>query len=304
MLPHISAVICTHNRACYLRKALNSLLQQTLPPAQFEIVVVDNRSSDKTQEVVLEEFSDCTNLRYVYEPLLGLSQARNTGWQRALGEYVAYLDDDAIASPEWLEKILVSFEHIHPRPGVVCGKVEPIWENPRPLWVSDRLVGYFSVIDYSDKPIFLEDKYFCGANMAFPTEVLKESGGFNINLGRKGKNLLSNEELLLRKELQQLSYSIYYHPKVCVKHHVPPDRIAKRWLLTRAYWQGISNAALLLYLDPLSFSQKAVLISRSLKESYGVLKQLLRPITLSSSQKRVETMHKLCLKVGYIVGLR
>ena len=96
----ISAVICTHNRAAYLQKAIQSLIEQTLPKDQYEIIVVDNSSTDNTKQVVSrlqaaclrsQEKTDacglqleaCDLVRYVFEPVLGLSQARNTGWKAA-----------------------------------------------------------------------------------------------------------------------------------------------------------------------------------------------------------------------------
>ena len=92
----ISAVVCTHNRAAYLRKALQSLVDQTMAQELYEIIVVDNASTDGTKQVV-SEYSGASNLRCLYEPVIGLSRARNTGWGNARGEYVAYLDDDAVA---------------------------------------------------------------------------------------------------------------------------------------------------------------------------------------------------------------
>src|SRR5690349_21431211 len=129
MTIRISAIIPTYNRADYLGNAIQSLIEQTLPIEQYEILVIDNCSTDRTRQIVCEDFAHVPNLRYIYEPVLGLSQARNTGWQQARGDYVAYLDDDAIASSQWLEKILFTFRTVTPIPGCVGGKVEPIWET-------------------------------------------------------------------------------------------------------------------------------------------------------------------------------
>ena len=135
MTVRISAIVCTYNRSTYLRKALGSLVDQSLSKDQYEVIVIDNGSQDDTRQVI-DEFSWMPNLKYVYEPNLGLSQARNTGWRNAHGGYVAYLDDDAIACPRWLEKILEVFENVKPRPGCVGGKIEPRWELGHPLILS------------------------------------------------------------------------------------------------------------------------------------------------------------------------
>ena len=123
----ISVVIPTHNRARYLSLTIQSLLDQGLPRSDFEIIVVDNRSTDSTKQVI-DGFGGGDLVRYVFEPALGASRARNTGWGHARGRYVAFLDDDVIASPAWLENILGAFETLQPTPGCVGGRVDPIWE--------------------------------------------------------------------------------------------------------------------------------------------------------------------------------
>lgn len=140
----LSVIICTFNRAHYLRKAIHSLLKQTLPPETFEILVVDNGSTDETCQMMTEEFDSVTNLRYLYEPTPGLSHARNTGWKHAQGDYVAYLDDDAIAVSDWCHNILNVFKSYEIRPGCVGGRVAPIWESSCPHWVSVTMQHYLS----------------------------------------------------------------------------------------------------------------------------------------------------------------
>jgi glycosyltransferase involved in cell wall biosynthesis len=101
--PQISAIICTYNREEYLSAAIDSLLQQDF--YSYEVIVVDNASSDRTREIVGERLSN-PRLNYVYEPILGLSVARNTGAKEARSPILAYLDDDAVASPLWLKEFI------------------------------------------------------------------------------------------------------------------------------------------------------------------------------------------------------
>ena len=96
MKVEISVVICTHNRAGYLTKALQSLSAQSLNPDSYEVIVVDNGSTDNTREVY-ENIIGKTNWIYVHDPVVGLSHARNTGWGDAKGKFIAFMDDDAIA---------------------------------------------------------------------------------------------------------------------------------------------------------------------------------------------------------------
>ena len=119
----ISAIICTHNRAQYLGAAIDSLLAQTL--TNIEVIVIDNASTDATAEVVQTRLSDA-RLRYVYEAKLGLSTARNTGAQLAKGDILAYLDDDAEASPQWLASLLEVYEN-NDKIAIAGGKVTLLW---------------------------------------------------------------------------------------------------------------------------------------------------------------------------------
>lgn len=245
MSTRISAVICTHNRAAYLKKAIQSLVNQTLPKEQYEVIVVDNCSTDDTKAIV-EGFEPFGNLRYIYEPTLGLSQARNTGWQNARGEHIAFLDDDAIACPGWLERIVAAFETVHPRPGSVGGKVIPIWEIERPAWLPKGLEIALAIIDWADKPLYLTEKhqFLVGANVAYPREILEACGGFRTSLGRRGRNLLSNEEYFLERHLRKQNLGIYYDPQIYVYHHILAERLDKRWFYRRFFWQGVSNEIL------------------------------------------------------------
>mgnify|MGYP000170874964 CR=1 FL=1 len=240
----ISSIICTLNRADYLRKAIKSLVEQTLATESYEILVVDNGSSDATKQVVIEEFSQVQNLRYIYEPIMGLSQARNTGLANATGEYIAYLDDDAIASPQWLEKIVEVFDTVKPQLGCVGGKVEPIWEAPRPSWLPDQLMTYLTTLDYSKTPVNLDNTpcRLTGANIAFPKHLLQTLGGFQVDLGRRGNNLLSSEESFIQEQLLEKGYSCFYHPEIAVGHHIPASRLTKDFFVNRLYWEGVSKA--------------------------------------------------------------
>jgi len=244
MTVRISAVVCTHNRVPYLKKAIQSLLGQRLHRSAFEIIVVDNASTGNTKRVVDAYVGKIANFSYVYEPQLGLSQARNTGFRHAVGEFIAYLDDDAVASENWLSSALKAFDTTAPQVGCVAGKVDPIWEAPRPLWLPDELLPYLTVLNLSEKARFLANsELIVGTNMVFPRACLEKVGGFSSSLGRKGKRLLSNEELVLRKLLEQQGFRTYYEPKMCVGHYVARERLCKRWFTKRLFWQGVSEVA-------------------------------------------------------------
>ncbi len=309
MNKRISAVICTRNRATCLNKAIQSLVDQTLPQEQYEIIVVDNGSTDNTKAII-EGFEHFENLRYIYEPVLGLSQARNTGWQNACGKYVAYIDDDAIACPEWLERWGQTFDNVQPQPGSVGGKVIPVWEVERPTWLPKQGEDALAVVDWGDQSKFLieEHEHHVGCNVAYPREILQGCGGFNTNLGRKGTNLLSNDENLVRSYIRQHNLGIYYDPEACVEHHIPGQRLVKRFFYRRAFWQGISHEVLQ-YLETGQRESKWRYVRRAIMNTLSFVRWLIvflvfLPLLIRPANRanRFETKCGLCWWLGRIWG--
>ena len=242
-VPRISAVICTYNRVERLVLALDALHSQTLPWERFEIVVIDNASTDTTRRVCDEYQQRLPHLVYHYEPVQGLSTARNTGLRVAQGDYIAYLDDDAIPCANWLEDILDAFRTVEPQPEVVGGPIYPIWETEPPGWMHYYVQGYFTILDHGSKASwFPADEYPYGANMIYRRDVLRKYRGFSEALGRDGKSLLSDEERLLNLTIEADGGKFYYLPSASVQHWIPKERISRRWLLKRCYWQGRSGA--------------------------------------------------------------
>ena len=243
--PIVSVVIITHNRAEHLERSIASVLAQDSAGVPYELIVIDNASRDLTREVVDAKTRDFPNLKYVLEPRLGESHARNTGFQTAQCSLVAYLDDDAIANPGWLKQIPIAFAEAGADVACVTGRVDPIWGAPRPPWLHDDLLPLISAVDWSPAPGRLTDRQWpIGANVAFRREALYRVGGFSTKLGRRGPSLLSNAEILLYLQLTAHGYSSYYDPKLAVRHFVAPERLDKRWFRRRAYWQGVSDVIL------------------------------------------------------------
>jgi glycosyltransferase involved in cell wall biosynthesis len=242
-----TVAICTHNRAAYLALSLAGLGQQSLPAGQFEILVIDNCSTDGTRSVVDEFSRTLPNLRYIHEARLGLSYARNTAIHEARGRYLAYLDDDAIAEPQWLQALLAAFTTGgSQRIACVGGRIDPIWEVPRPAWLPDELLGYLTVVDWGSSGMALTPlrRYVAGANMAFDIQALREVGGFDALLTRTGGNLVSHDEILVERRLAAKGLGVYYEHDAAVRHHVPASRATKEWLCARVYADGFSDAVL------------------------------------------------------------
>ncbi|NEO71903.1 glycosyltransferase family 2 protein [Moorena sp. SIO3H5] len=239
--PLISAIICTHNREEYLGAAIDSLLQQDF--ADYEVIVVDNASSDRTRNIV-DQRLDNSRLNYVYEPVLGLSVARNTGAATASAAILAYLDDDAVASPRWLKTIYEAYQS-NEKLAIAGGKVTLLWPDgiTSPSWLSPDLAGNLGAYDLGETLIEIQNPGLTprGLNYSIRRTFLDKIGGFDVNLGRVGKNLLSNEELHMTELALQDGWQVAYLPDALVAHNVAPERINKRWFLNRGWWQGISE---------------------------------------------------------------
>ncbi|MEM9266326.1 MAG: glycosyltransferase family 2 protein [Cyanobacteria bacterium P01_F01_bin.13] len=238
----ISAIICTHNRAQYLGAAIDSLLAQTLK--NVEVIVVDNASTDATAEVVQRRLTD-PRLRYVYEPTLGLSMARNTGANAAKGDILAYLDDDAEASPQWLASLLEVYQN-NSKVAIAGGKVTLLWPpgiNQPPAWISEDLASGLGAYDLGNQVRYIKNPSLTprGLNYSLRKTFLDSVGGFDVNLGRVGKNLLSNEELHMTQLALKHGWHVVYVPNALAAHNVSPARLKPGWFLSRSWWQGISE---------------------------------------------------------------
>ncbi|MDJ0730196.1 MAG: glycosyltransferase family 2 protein [Crocosphaera sp.] len=239
--PQIAAIICTHNRDRYLGDAIQSLLAQE--GVNYEVLIVDNGSTDNTKEVV-EPFLSKSQIRYVYEPILGLSVARNRGATETTAPILAYLDDDAIASAQWL-RVLVDAYHQNEKLAIAGGKVTLIWPDKitPPAWISDGLAGGLGAYDLGEKEVAITNPQLTprGLNYSLRRSFLEKIGGFDANLGRVGNKLLSNEELFMTELALNQGWEVVYLPDALVAHNVAPERLQRSWFLRRSWWQGVSE---------------------------------------------------------------
>jgi glycosyltransferase involved in cell wall biosynthesis len=236
-----SVIVCTYNRSKLLSENLKSLIGQDFNEP-FEIIVVDNNSSDNTRQVV-RELAKAPPKKIIYsvEEKQGLSHARNKGIDLAGGEIIAFIDDDAIADKSWLSNLVSVYED--PNVGCAGGRVELEWQGARPDWLPVYRENYLGRLDYGEEIIELKfPKTPFGLNMSFRKAALNPSASFSPELGRSSTNLLSNEEVELCYKVEKAGWKIIYVPKALVKHKVHAERLVKSWFYHRSYWQGRSDA--------------------------------------------------------------
>jgi glycosyltransferase involved in cell wall biosynthesis len=233
--PLLSVVICTLNRASLLRLAIESVLAQEVIPDSFELIVVDNGSTDDTHAVVEQLSAERKNMRYVFEEKQGLSHARNRGWREARGEYVIYIDDECILPSGYLETALQIIQQHNP--DIFGGLIKAFYDYKKPNWVKKEYFSYF--LD-RNTGVLLKDEYVFGGNMGIRRDTLSRLGGFNINLGMKGNELAFSEEidLQLRAIECQPGLEIYYDSNLWLYHRVRKEKLKLEWLLRYHFSKG------------------------------------------------------------------
>jgi len=238
-----TVIICTYDRYDLLPKAVASLTRQTFPASKFEIVIVDNSPDPGRSSEVSEDYVGLSNLKWVIERKPGLSNARNVGIELARGEIVAFIDDDAIADSSWLDEMVSAFARFPAHAVAAGGQVIPIWEQPRPPWLHDKLLGYVSVVDWGGELRYAKPhEWVAGTNLAFRRDAVRDAGGFSVHLGRNRGSyaLLSNDETELIERMGSWGGRLLYVPEAKVQHLVPRERLTQAWFRRRVTWQAVS----------------------------------------------------------------
>ncbi len=222
----ISAVLCSYNRARFIIKAIESIFNQDFDKSLYEVIVVDNNSTEDVLGV-LEAYKQAHpgyNFKYFTEMQQGVAHARTRCVKEAKGEIVAFLDDDSEAQPGWLASMAGFFDE-HPETYSLGGKIVPYFLTDIPDWYSKYFFGLVGNFDLGPKVKQLtKERYPCGANMAFRRKVFDEIGYFNALLGRSGTGLLATEEKDIYKRVLAAGHDVYYLPHVWVKHAVEANK--------------------------------------------------------------------------------
>ena len=242
-----TVLICTYNRGGYLADTLDSLA--AMPPAPgftWEVLVVDNNSSDETRAVVESRMAHFpVPLKYLFEAKQGKSNALNTGMSAAQAAIIVFTDDDVKVGPAWIAEAvapLLQRQDID----YTGGPVRPIWGAPTPHWLdaSGNLGGTIAVKDHGPREfIFEEDrKTPLGVNMAVRRSLIERIGGFRPDLGRNGKALLGQEQAEFFYRTREAGARGLYVPGMVLDHVVPASRLTRSYFRRWWYWKGVSHA--------------------------------------------------------------
>lgn len=241
--PLVSVIICTYNREKYLPLTLHSLKNQTVDKKKYEIIIVNNNSTDKTEEIskrFIEENPDL-NIKYVVETQRGLSAARNRGIKESDGEIIIFIDDDAEVTPNYVEEA-VKFFQTYDDVDAMGGKIIPKYEDGKePEWMSIFLWGLVTKSDWGNKiRKYPYSKYPPGCSMSFRKKIFDEIGVFNESL------TLRCDDKFIFKQMDKFKKKYLYNPDFIVFHNIDKNRLTNESIKKISYLVGIGERIRLL----------------------------------------------------------
>ena len=244
-----SIIIPTHNRAEILQRCLHCICELENPDEDWEVLVLNNNSTDNTEEIINSYRKRLPNLRYFQATDPGLHVGRNLGCDKAKGKILCYIDDDSFVSEGWLKGIEMAFRE--PEVVLVGGPCLPQYEIEPPAWLNNmwniteegRTLGSLSLIDVGNEQRWISPYYVYGCNLNIRRDILEELGGFHPDA--MPKELLryrGDGETFVSRSIIESGYKAVYSPGAKIHHLVPASRATKKYFCHRAYIQGISSS--------------------------------------------------------------
>lgn len=292
-----SVIIATYNRADSLRETLASQAKLSTKD-EWELIVVDNNSTDHTRAVVEETARNFpVELRYLFEAEQGKFAALNQAILASRGEIIATTDDDAFAEPDWLDRAAEGLERFGC--DFVGGKVLPVWGGPRPRWLPNRPGIHWAVIallDLGPEPVEFGSKgvpWPLGVNEVTRRDAFTRVGLFDNRLGRKAGTLRNQANREWHLRAREAGIRGFYIPEMVVHHVIPTDRLTKSYFRRWLYWHGISRAILYEKLGvDMEAPDNSELDFSKVPHIAGVSRYLYRSFQRSFSGMLRETIHR------------
>jgi glucosyl-dolichyl phosphate glucuronosyltransferase len=239
----LDVIVPTYNRADLLKLTLESLLTAAVPTGlEVNVTVVDNNSKDSTKVLVQsfqERFGD--RIRYHFESKQGRSHALNAGITATTGDLVGMIDDDEEIDSTWYQTIFAAFNS--KRLDFIGGPYRPRWAIPVPEWLPPQYGGVVGWVEGGDKEMPFDSNYpgiLMGGNAVLKRSILEKVGLYATWLGRTDKGLLSGEDEDLYHRLLAAGAKGMYLPNLIIYHHVPTERLTKKYFRSWCFWRGVS----------------------------------------------------------------
>jgi glycosyltransferase involved in cell wall biosynthesis len=264
-----------------LKSALDSALDQQIPGVPYEVIIVDNNSTDSTKRIVQAYLQSHSNLRYIFEGRQGVSYARNTGLANARAPIIAFADDDVRVAKDWIATIKREFD-LHPEVDCIGGRVLPQWTTPAPEWLTRDHWMPLALQDYGSEPLYVDaGNPLClvSANLAFRRTVFAETGLFATHLQRVKNQIGSTEDAELLERYWQTGRRCLYVPDLTVDTDVPADRMSKtyhrRWHTGHGYFYALMRSPEIERSSGRLFDVPAHLYKQAIENAAGWLKCIL-----------------------------
>jgi len=240
----LSVVICTYNRDKYIYNVLKSIAENNFSIEKYEIILINNNSSDNTESECYRFQSDFSfvTFNYFMEKEQGLSYARNRGIKESSGDFIIYVDDDATVNQEYLQSYYNFFEQ-YPLAMAAGGAVIPIYETKKPKWLSYFTTQLITCYFNKGEKIIPFGKFGFprGGNVAYRKDVFDKIGLFNVELGRNGGNLIGAEEKDIFDKMRTANMKFYYIPNAILYHIIPEKKLTKEYFKNLTFSIGKSE---------------------------------------------------------------
>ena len=240
--PSMSVVISTRDRGHYLQTCLESLATQDCPVA-FEVVVVDNDSSDNTPQLVREFVERDDRFRYIIEEKVGLSHAKNAGVRASVSSLIVFTDDDVVLDRRWLHSFAKCAERQSNPLFILGGPIHPIPHDLGrwPSWLPNEALRDLPFLDHRATRPLKPFEYLWGANIAAPARVFDELGPWDVELGRSGDLRGTYEDVELVDRVRSSGGTAFFCSDARLHHRVERSTVSPGYVLRRAFSRGTTD---------------------------------------------------------------
>ncbi len=294
-----TVAICTHNHAEKLFETLREIVKLDQPDCLWELLIIDNASTDRTAELVNEflRTSRLNNSKMVYEPKLGVANARNRALREARGDYVIFIDDDETPASTWLVTMVRAIQKW--KPDAIGGRIEVDFSSDeRPKWLSDELLGFLGGLNHGLDEFRLtsiDTKIFTG-NSAFKKSSVEKIGYFDAELGRRGSKNHGGEDTDMYLRLIAGGYQVIWVPSAVIYHRIEKEKLKRKYFIELHYRQGVQEGK-----NARGSSSRIPplhLFGQLYRACIAVIRQWLKAGSVSTVRKQMNVAYF----VGYISG--
>lgn len=303
----VSIIIPTVNRAALLLQTLESIADLKTDVALFEVIVVDNCSSDNTKQTVdgFKLKNQNLSVFYFFEEIPGLLSARHRGFFEAKGYILAFIDDDVILTQNWLNAIIETL-HVRTDISLLTGPTLPKYEEIPPVWldhfwtedIHGKHCGWLSLMDFGNQIKEIDAIFVWGLNFIIRKESLISLQGFNPdNVPNSMQEYQGDGETGLAIKAKEKNFKALYHPEVKLFHVVPKERLTHEYFEKRAFYQGVANSFTALkntVIENHMISKPSLIkkIKRKIFKTIGITKQNILPLDIIELKAQLQSKEK------------